>query len=191
MKLNAKDVLRTALPLILICVIVAAALGMTNELTKGPIAALTEKTELAARREVFPEAENFEEMVDTGAEFSPYIAKDAAGETVGYVFTTTGSGYGGKIKVMTGIDMDGNVTGISILSQSETVGLGANCEKESFREQFEQKIPAEGFSVYKKGTAAPEGGIEALTSATISSQAVVTAVNHAVELYQTIAEGGI
>ena len=57
--------------------------------------------------------------------------------------------------------------------------------------QFEQKIPDEGFSVYKAGQTAPEnGGIEAMTSATITSNAVVKAVNSAAEVFRTLTKGG-
>ena len=58
---------------------------------------------------------------------------------MGYVFETEASGYGGKVKVMTGIDAEGAITGVVILSHDETPGLGANAEKPDFLNQFLQQ----------------------------------------------------
>ncbi len=66
---------------------------------------------------------------------------------MGYVFETEASGYGGKVKVMTGIDAEGAITGVVILSHDETPGLGANAEKPDFLNQFLQQSP--GWKVIK------------------------------------------
>ena len=111
----------------------------------------------------------------------------ANGADVGCVCITQTNGYGGALRVMTGISADGAVTGVSILKNSETVGLGANCVKESFRSQFVGAVPEKGYSVYKAGGDIPaSGGIAALTGATITSNAVVAAVNEALQLYRTL-----
>ena len=111
----------------------------------------------------------------------------ANGADVGCVCITQTNGYGGALRVMTGISADGAVTGVSILKNSETVGLGANCVKESFRSQFVGAVPEKGYSVYKAGGDVPaSGGIAALTGATITSNAVVAAVNEALQLYRTL-----
>ena len=190
MKLSFKDIFKTALPLVLICVVISASLGLTNELTKGPIAQLAQEKEMAARQEVLPQAVAFEAIEGMDSEFINYAAFDAYGKKIGYVITTAASGYGGKVQIMTGITTDGSVSGVSVLSQSETVGLGANCEKESFRDQFVGKIPQNGYVVYKNGSASVDGGIQAMTSATITTSAVVSAVNSAVNIYKTIAKEG-
>lgn len=190
MKLSFKDIFKTALPLVLICVVISASLGLTNELTKGPIAQLALEKEMAARQEVLPQAVVFEAIEGMDSEFINYAAFDAYGKKIGYVITTAASGYGGKVQIMTGITTDGSVSGVSVLSQSETVGLGANCEKESFRDQFVGKIPQNGYVVYKNGSASVDGGIQAMTSATITTSAVVSAVNSAVNIYKTIAKEG-
>lgn len=189
-KLNWKEVLIPAATLTAICLIITAALALTDSVTKDPIAALAVQKELQSRQEVLPDAVSFEEIEDSVLETAPCRALDGSGNVIGYVVVTSANGYGGAVKVMTGFTADGAVSGISILEQSETVGLGANCEKESFRDQFHQTPPADGFFVYKAGGAGGEGGIEALTSATITSNAVVKAVNAATEVYQTLAKGG-
>ena len=74
-----------------------------------------------------------------------------------------------------------------ILEQDETPGLGANAEKESFRDQFKQAVPENGFSVTK--STAGEGEISAMTGATITTAAVTNAVNDAIAQYHEIKEG--
>lgn len=180
MKLDLKTILRPALTLMLICLIVTAGLGGVDVLTKERIAQLAAEAEQKARAEVLT-AESFDTLSDT-----LFAGKDAEGALTGYVIITETNGYGGKIRVMTGIAINGEVTGISILSHSETVGLGANCTKKSFWQQFLGLIPGnDKYTVYKFGSAAPaEGGIEAVSSATISSNAVVKAVNDAVTIFR-------
>ena len=190
-KFNWKEIVRPAVTLTAICLLITAALAVTDSVTKGPIAELATQKELASRQQVLPQAASFEEIEGTGETTAPCKALDSAGNVIGYVIVTSANGYAGSVKVMTGIQTDGTIAGVTVLEQSETVGLGANCEKESFRSQFQQPIPEDGFSVYKAGQAAPEdGGIEAMTSATITSNAVVKAVNSAADIFNTLTKGG-
>ena len=107
---------------------------------------------------------------------------------MGYVFETGSSGYGGTVKVMTGIDTAGSITGVVILSHEETPGLGANAERASFTDQYKQAVPENGITLVKNKT--PEAGeVEALTGATITSRAVTDAVNAAIEQYNAIKGG--
>jgi len=84
----------------------------------------------------------------------------------------------------------GKVTGVEILSHSETPGLGANAANESFTKEYKQDITASGFSVVKDGTGGSDGKIDAITGATITSNAVTNAVNEAVNIYRSLVEGG-
>ena len=69
---------------------------------------------------ILPSATDFEELpLEDG---STYYQGASDGTTAGYVFTTESKGYGGTIQVLTGIDNDGNVTGVAILSHNETPG---------------------------------------------------------------------
>lgn len=185
--LNAKTVLAPAAVLLVICLLVSAALAGTNLLTRDRIAEAQAQKAEESRMVVLPGAEAFEERD------GHYAGTDGSGETVGYVFETEGKGYGGTVKVMTGISAEGSITGIVILSHSETPGLGANAEKESFREQYKQPVGnlAGGISVVKF-QAPKEGEIQAMTGATITSTAVTNAVNSAIEQYQNAyaSEGG-
>lgn len=186
--MNVKEVLKPAAILFAICVLVSAALAGTNLLTKDKIAQAAAKKAEESRLVALPGAESFEEREGC------YIGMDGAGEAVGYVFETAAKGYGGDVKVMTGINTQGEVTGVIVLSHSETPGLGANAEKESFREQYKGQQVANltpGIQVVKF-QAPGEGEIQAMTGATITSTAVTGAVNQAIEQYQNAyaSEGG-
>ena len=92
------------------------------------------------------------------------------------LFIIVGIFYGAYY-LMTGVDADGKVTGVNILSHGETAGLGANATNESFRDQFKGLVNGITVSKDKAG----ENSIDALTGATITSRAVVRAVNAAIE----------
>lgn len=181
MKMKAKDVLAPALILFVICLVVTALLAGTNLLTKDRIAAQAELLAAESRMVVLPGAETFEEN-------DGFYTGLNGGEVVGYVFETESKGYGGTVKVMTGISADGEITGTVILEHAETPGLGANAERTSFTDQYKQPVPADGITVVKN-QAAGEGEVEALTGATISSRAVTDAVNKAIEQYNTVKGG--
>lgn len=168
-KKSMSETARLTLVLFLICAICSALLGGANALTHDRIAAANaEKTE-AALREVL-EADKYEE--------TPYVGDDSIVSTVyqagdkGYVVEVTPTGFGGEIDMVVGIDTTGAVTGVSIISMSETSGLGDNAKKEDFRNQF---VGATGeLAVTKDG-----GTIDALTGATITSRAVTKGVSSA------------
>ena len=181
MKMNAKDILKPALTLFIICLVVTALLAGTNLLTKDKIAEQAEITAQESRKIVLSDAETFEEQDGC------YVGL-AGGETVGYVFETESKGYGGTVKVMTGIGADGMITGVVILEHEETPGLGANAERASFTDQYKQAVPADGITLVKN-KAAGEGEIVALTGASITSRAVTDAVNQAIEQYNTVKGG--
>ena len=185
MKLNLKEVLKPAGILFAICLIVAAALAGTNLLTEEKIAEAAAKKAEESRLVVLPGADSFEAKSDGSS--GEYYVGQKGGSTVGYVFETSAKGYGGDVKVMTGFSVSGDITGVVILSHSETPGLGANAEKEEFRNQFKQEKPIRDIEVVKYQT--PEHGqIEAMTGATITSKAVTTAVNQAQSIFYAVTE---
>lgn len=187
MKLSAKAILIPTLVLFLVALIVTAALAGTNMLTAEKIAANSAEEAAQSRLIVLPAAQEFEGAGENNEEY--YIGKNSNGETVGYVFTTESSGYGGKVSVMTGMDNDGKVTGVTILSHNETPGLGANAEKESFRQQYiDHAVGGQPFERIKSGEPS-DGQILAMTGATITSDAVTNSVNLAIEKYNSVKEG--
>ena len=168
-------VLRLTLTLFLITTIVAGLLGLVNYVTADTIAEqIAQKAENAMRQVL--EADSYEPL--DVPEGSAVTAAYRAGDR-GYVVRVAPNGFGGAIDMMVGVDVSGAVTGVAIVSQSETASLGANCTREDFRAQFTGKTGT--LSVSKDG-----GKIEALTGATVTSRAVTEGVNTALEFVQEV-----
>jgi len=110
-------------------------------------------------------------------------------ETMGYTMKVSTKGYGGQIQLMVGINKDGKLAGIKILSQSETAGLGANSEKPSFYGQYAGKPTNKDVEVVKAEPAA-DNEIKAITGATITSKGVTSGVNEAIKFYKENLQGG-
>lgn len=177
-KFSPKEILVPTIVLLVICVIASALLGGTNILTKDKIAAINAETKAAAMRTVMPDAVSFGDSVsaEDSLEYSP--ALDDKGNTIGYAFTVSESGYGGGIEVMVGINTDGTVNKVTIIAaDDETPGLGQNIKKDSFLDQF---IGKTGELTVTKNAPSSDTEIQAITSATISSSAVTRAVNAAI-----------
>ena len=100
---------------------------------------------------------------------------------VGYTIKTVVNGYGGEIEFMTGISTEGKITGIKILNHGETPGLGANATKTYFTESFRNKSVDGEITASKN----PSGDLEvqALTSATRTTDAILDGVNTARKIY--------
>lgn len=176
-KFSPKEILVPTIVLLVICVVASALLGGTNILTKDRIAAINAQTKAAAMQTVMPDAVSFGEAVNADSlEYSP--ALDSQGNTIGYAFTVPENGYGGDIEVMVGINTDGTVSKVTIVSaDDETPGLGQNIKKDSFLDQFSGKT---GELTVTKNSPSSDTEIQAITSATISSSAVTRAVNAAI-----------
>ena len=182
-KKDIKVIIKTAVSLFLICAVATGILAFINSVTSSIITENNIAAANSARLQVLPGAVSFEEKTEADAVY--YVGSDE-NEVLGYVFATKASGYGGEIEVMTGINTDGTITGISILSINETPGLGMNAKKDSFIEQY---LGSTGpFSVIKN--AIPDNNeILAMTSATITTKAVTSAVNEAIALFDAVKEG--
>lgn len=177
-----KDILIPVLSLLVICIVSSALLGGVNMITKDRIADLAAQTVIETKNQLIPAA-SYEDRDLDGTVYS--VALDADGNVIGHIFTTSSNGYGGAVKLMTGVDASGRVTGVSLLEINETPGLGMKAKDESFLQQF---AGASGtLTVVKDGSTAP-GSVQAITSATITTTAVTNAVNKALSMYQTIKE---
>ena len=180
-KFSPKEILVPTFTLFLIALCATLLLSLVNNVTADRIAAATAASEAEARQTVFPEAKNFVERSNY------YEATDADGAIIGYVFNTASKGYGGDVPVTVGIDATGTITGIVPGDLSnETPGLGQNASQPSFLEQFTGKSGK--LNVVKN--APGDSDIQAMTSATITTTAVVNAVNEAMDLYNDITGGG-
>ncbi|MFQ7446110.1 FMN-binding protein [Intestinibacter bartlettii] len=151
-----KDMFKLGLNLLIISAVAALLLALTNSVTASTIAQRNEQANAEARKLVLESAQDFEQVKDVktdnskGVEVSEiYEAKDASGNTVGYTLKVLPSGYGGTIELMVGIDSaKGQVSGINVVSNSETAGLGAKSTDPEFSDQYKGK-PLEELSVLK------------------------------------------
>lgn len=183
-KISPKEIIIPAVSLFVICLVVTALLAVTNKFTQPRIEKLAADTENKTKAEVLSSADSFSEAQTyelQGVQYEYYEGL-ASGEKAGYVISTSAKGYGGDIDVMVGIGNDGRVTGVSILSISETAGLGMNAKNDSFLSQFNGLSGEIG--VAKNN--AKDNDIQALTGATITSKAMVQAVNTALQIYSGI-----
>ena len=184
-----KDMFKLGLNLLIISAVAALLLALTNSVTSSTIAKRNEQENAEARKLVLESAQDFEQVKDVktdnskGVEVSEiYEAKDASGNTVGYTLKVLPSGYGGTIELMVGIDSaKGQVSGINVVSNSETAGLGAKSTDPEFSDQYKGK-PLEELSVLKNGTPG-DTEIKAISGATITSTAVTNGVDAAIEVY--------
>ena len=170
---KSESMARLVLVLFSVTAVVALLLGLVDYITRDRIAANIKAKTDAAMSAVL-EAESYTALAgfsdDSGLIDSIYAAADASGNAIGYVSEVSPSGFSGAISMVVGVDLEGAVTGISIVDMSETSGLGANASRSDFREQFIGKSGA--VAVDKDG-----GEIAALTGATVTSRAVTTGVN--------------
>ncbi len=183
-----KEIVIPALSLFIICIVVTALLGLTNAVTAPKIEELAVETQEAAKKEVLADAASFGEAEQTqlsGTTYTYYKGLAADGSVMGYVVETVSKGYGGDISLMVGVGVDGTVHGVSILSINETAGLGMNAENPEFLEQFLGKSGTIG--VQKNGSSDTE--IQALTGATITSEAMADGVNQALFVCEQLGGG--
>ncbi len=163
--------LRLAVILFAFAAVVAVALGLVNKITSDRIAAFAAEKTAAAMRAVLP-AEIYTPAENSAAEKIDLVKEIYAAGDSGWVIMVAPSGFGGELDMAVGVDKSGAVTGVSIVKMSETSGLGANANRESFRSQY---IGKSGSVALKK-----QGGeIDALTGATVTSTAVTRGVNAA------------
>ena len=189
-----------------ITVISGLLLGIVYDITKEPIAEAQENTKQEAFRSVLADASSFETVEDFDASEALSLLKengytsdeiteiaegiDGSGETIGYVINVMShEAYDGDLEVSVGIAADGTVTGIEMLSISETAGLGMKADEADFKDQFKDK-KVEKFSYTKSGESGDDK-IDAISGATITTNAVTNAVDSALIYFQNELGGGV
>ena len=161
----------------LICVVVTGALAATNEVTAPIIEEATIAAENAARAEVLPEADSFSEV--TGITVEGVSAAYPADNGAGAAIIASAKGYGGDVVIMVGINADGNIEAITVTQQTETKGIGSNVvSNNEYLAQYSGMSAAEPLVLNED--------VDAYASATVSSTAVINAVNAAIEAYNQI-----
>lgn len=184
MKSSLKNMVLVLFCIALVC---SAAVGLVYKVTLDPITKAEQLKVTQSIAAVLPAFEQTSEDVITidGKEFKVFTATNAAGEVVGYAFEAyTMNGFSGEIRLMVGFDVEGTISGVEVLKQAETPGLGANLAKPDnvVRKSIEGKKAADlNLKVRKDG-----GDVDALTAATISSRAYTEVVAAAHEAYKQV-----
>lgn len=193
-------------PAIILCVITliaGVALSGVYALTKDAIEEQKLIAEAESYRAVCPEAEEFssDETLDEivkalgesvyGTDFGKVhinkaiVGKNAAGEVVGYVIrVTTRDGFDGDISMSVGFDLDGTVLGVEFTEINETAGMGMLCAEPEFKDQFKGAL-VDRFVLNKAGGSMIPEEIDSVSGASISSGAIVNAVNAAMDFFRT------
>ncbi len=197
-------IVKNTLILSVITIVSGCLLGLVYGVTKAPIAQAQENAKQEAYRTVLADAAEFavddsfdpskaaDVLLEAGYDSDDIAevaaAKDASGNDMGYVITVTShEGYGGDIQISVGILSDGTVKGIEILSISETAGLGMKATEADFKDQFRDK-QVEKFTYTKSGEDGDDK-IDALSGATITTNAVTNAVDSALVYFQNVLGG--
>ena len=199
------NIVKNTLILTAITVVSGLLLGVVYDITKEPIAQAQENTKQEAYRTVLSDASEFETVefdADTAASLlsengytSDVITEiaegtDASGETVGYVISVQSSeAYDGSLSLSVGIASDGTVKGIEMLEISETAGLGMKADEAEFKDQFKDKN-VQKFTYTKTGEDG-DAKIDAISGATITTNAVTNAVDSALVYFQNELGGGV
>ena len=199
-------IVKNTLILTAITVVSGLLLGVVYGITKEPIAEAQENTKQEAYRSVLSDASSFETMEDFDAADAASILEengyssdeitevaegiDDSGETVGYVVNVMShEAYDGDLEVSVGIAADGTVKGLEMLSISETAGLGMKADEAEFKDQFKDKN-VEKFTYTKSGESGDDK-IDAISGATITTNAVTNAVDSALVYFQNELGGGV
>jgi electron transport complex protein RnfG len=183
-----KYIFKPASTLFVVAVLAVAALSIVYNLTLEPIKRQITSIQRAVKAEVLPEASDFSDNIlpaKTGnivAVFEGYTGDEIAGyEIAGYIVELSQRGYSGNINLMVGFSAHQNkITGMRVLRHTETPGLGALAVKEDFYLRFNNRalVP---LGVVRANPG--ENDIQAITSATITTKAITSAVNEAIEWY--------
>jgi Na+-translocating ferredoxin:NAD+ oxidoreductase subunit G len=158
-----KEMIRFGFILSCICVVAAGLLAGVNALTREKILQQAHAEETASLREVMPQALSFEAVEDAG-QVLYYRAVAADGKVIGAAFKSLAKGYASTIETMVGLSREGQITAIKVISQNETPGLGSQVAEPAFTQRFRAKSLQD---ISK---------IQAITGATVSSAAVIRAV---------------
>ncbi len=179
-----------ALVLTIICLITTGLLAFTFELTRSERERQAELVANSNRQALFPEAESFTvhetktALPDGLLEITKATAAD--GSLIGWLFLSESRGYGGQVPVLLAFTPSGDISGIRVLANEETPGLGKKIELDSYLVQFAGATAANTFVL--KAENEQQIHIDAIAGATISSRAVAVAANISTGFFEILQE---
>jgi len=157
-----KDYIKFSSVLGIICLIAGAFLSLVHSVTEPEIQKQARLAEIRSLKNVIPELADYKETTADG--YKIFTVFDEQGRIIGYTFLCEAKGYSSTIKIMVGIDAQGNIKGVDIVSQNETPGLGSRIKEADFLSGFKGRSPEDVQEV------------DTISGATISSRAVIEAV---------------
>ena len=185
--MDPKYIIKLTVTLFATCVVVAGLLGLVNMVTEGPIADINKANTEAAMKAVVSDPDNtsFSEALEitgdmtaaassAGASVTEAYEVQVGGAPAGYALKIVSSGSQGNIEMMVGVDGEGAVTGVSIVDNSETSGIGSRVmsNENGVLDQFIGKSSTDTPLTVGKN-------VDAISGATVSSRGVTTGVNAA------------
>lgn len=186
-KSNLKNM---ALCLSAVCLVCAAVLALVYAVTFDPIQAAAKKALEESIGKVLPEGGVLSEAKTAELAGTEYEYYEAAGDScvVAYAVKSTTIGFGGPLTIMVGLLPDGTVYNTSVLSHSETPGLGAKCTSDpKFLDNWSYEARQANGKTLANLTVTKDGGdVDAITASTITSRAYALAVSNAVALVKTL-----
>ena len=186
-RMDPKYISKLTVTLFVTCVIVAGLLGLVDNVTREKIAAINWENTVAAMKAVVadPDATTFSDALENteamsaaalagGGTLDSVYEVQVGGASAGYAIKVVASGSQGNIEMMVGVDGEGAVTGVSIVDNAETAGIGSKVmeNQNGVLDQFIGKSAADG-------TLAVGTNVDAITGATVSSKGVTAGVNAA------------
>ena len=195
-QMDPKYILKLSITLLGICLVVSLLLGLVNGITADKIAALQEQAKQESLQAVFPDA-TFNEIEigeaqaaaaeEYGVELM-YIYEVADGS--GYAIEVGPSGFSGTIDMVVGINSDGTVAGISVISNTETAGIGTNvCSDKPNKNGVGVLSQFVGMSATADNPFTVNSGsnrVDAISGATVSTKAITSGVNAASGIFGTL-----
>lgn len=176
--------------LLTITVIAGLLLGFANNLTKD---AILENSKVSKEdlKVILPVASSISETSGVKVDETineVYDALDSSGKKVGNVFKVTTKGFHGPVQLVIAISSEDKVTGMKVLSHSETPGLGAKIEEEKFTSRINNLPISEDIEMVKVSPT-KENQVEGVSGASVSSKAVGTAINDTIRFYKENIKG--
>ena len=189
MKISGKFILKVAGTLTVIALVVAALLGLVNNITADKIAEIDAENTRIAMSAVVPEGSEFTDKLEISDEVAAAAAAQGgkltelygvknAGADAGYVMKIAASGSQGTITMMVGVDANKAITGISVVSHAETSGIGT---KVMGNEPNAAGVPVLDQFIGMSGSGSLVVGktVTAISGATVSTKGITMGANAA------------
>lgn len=176
-----------------ITIVAASLLAWAHSVTAEPIAQAEKQTRVDAIKDVLPAFDNdpltsakeIYQLGEANAPFTVYPAYEGDKFVGAAVEGYTTNGFSGEIKIMYGFDAEGIVSGFQVLSHAETPGLGAKMNEWFRMEEGNRSVLGKNPAVVNMTVAKDGGAIDAITAATISSRAFLSALRDCFQAFET------